>query len=127
MIYIIIQIISILVYLTLPSLILDASPCFSSSSDHFTTTLSPNLDQSVLYSYLCAVESHTGEHGLGDTSSLQLVSDLLVDFTGDLGGRGVAPGMVADAFGRTPRDGRVVEELLVDGLRVLMGQQAANG
>lgn len=78
-------------------------------------------------SYLCAVEGHPGEHSLGHAGPLQLIPDLLVDFRGHLGGRRVAPGMVARSFGGTPGDGRVVEELLIEALRVLVGQQAAHG
>lgn len=77
-------------------------------------------------SYLCAVERHTSKHSLGDACSLQLISDLLVDVSGDVGGGRIAPGVVAH-FGRAPRDGGVVEELLVKGLWVLVGQQAAHG
>lgn len=33
----------------------------------------------VLVAYLCAIESHAGEHGLGHAGSLQLIPDLLID------------------------------------------------
>lgn len=98
-------------------------PAFLWSSDlvHWP----PRVD-SVQVSYLCAVESHSGKHSLGDAGSLQLISDLLVDFRGDLSSWGIAAGVLAD-FGRAPGDGGVVEELLVEGLGVRMGQQATDG
>lgn len=81
--------------------------------------------KTIIIIYLRAVESHAGENGLGDARPLQLVPDLLVDVGGDVGGRCIAPGVIAH-FGGAPRDGRVVEELLVKGLWVLVGQQTAH-
>lgn len=84
--------------------------------------------KSILISvHLCAVKSHAGEHGLRDARPLQLVPDLLVNAGGDVG-----PGAVEARLARRPgalaepRDGRVVEELLVDSLRVLVREQAAH-
>lgn len=71
--------------------------------------------------YLCAVERHSGEHSLGHAGPLELISDLLVDVGRDL--HGGAGGLRLDC----PGYGRVVQELLVDGLGVLVGQQAADG
>lgn len=75
-------------------------------------------------SYLRAVEGHSGEDGLRDAGPLQLVADLLVDVGRDLHGSRVGPRVTGLAG---PGDGRVVEELLVESLGVLVGQQATDG
>lgn len=71
--------------------------------------------------YLCPVEGHAGEHGLGDAGPLQLVPHPLVDFRGHLcvGGHLRVQGLVEGAA-----DGRVVQVLLIEGL---LGQEAVDG
>lgn len=82
----------------------------------------------ILFCYLRAVKSHAGKHSLGHAGPLQLVPDLLIDVGGNFG-----PCQVEARFNGAAgahagqRDGWVVEELLVDSLWVLMGQQATDG
>lgn len=88
--------------------------------------------------YLCAVEGHTCEHRLRHAGPPQLLPYLLVDVWGHVLGRGVTPGGVVGGpglgGGGGARDGRVVEELLVEGrvrvwvgVRVGVRQEAAKG
>jgi len=116
----------------------DSSPCSHTHTHTHTHThieVSDNVVASSLGTarsfisvYLRAVKRHAGKHRLGNARPLQLVPDLLVDAEGDFGPRAVEAGLAGGPEALAgARDGRVVEELLVDTLWVLVCQQVADG
>ncbi len=67
--------------------------------------------------YLCTIEGNSSEHCLWDTGSFQLISHQLVDIRGDFCSRGVGPGLSRTTRLARPRNGWVIEKLLVKSLR----------